>query len=284
MNNPIPKRHHYLPEMLQKRFADKNGALWFFDKNRPERGIIASKPGNIFVEGHLYSIVEADGSKDVSVEVFYSRIESLADPIVERIVLAAREGRNPDLSPEEFSIWCHFFYYQQKRVPDFYSKLEDLQKFPQRLEEAIAEYEAEFGRIPAEIRERFNAPNEIERMRKNAIVRSLATPGEMILDVLHSRGIVIAIPKQKSKSFLLGSYPTARLGTRNGSSLDNPEVELWLPIASDVAISPFGAPGEFKIVFLDDQHVRHVNKEIFRRSTMAASRSKALIGSLCDQR
>jgi hypothetical protein len=47
---------------------------------------------------------------------------------------------------------------------------------------------------------------------------------------------------RQNQSFVLGSNPMARMGTRNGSSLGNPEVEFRLLIARDVAVTPYGGP------------------------------------------
>lgn len=35
MNRSIPKRHHFVPEMLQKRFISEQGGLWTYDSRRP---------------------------------------------------------------------------------------------------------------------------------------------------------------------------------------------------------------------------------------------------------
>lgn len=72
----------------------------------------------------------------------------------------------------------------------------------------------------------------------------------------------------------------ARLGVRHGSSLDNPEVELWLPIARDVAVAPYGSPGEIQIEVIGGREVCEINKTIFAQSTSVASGSKDLIESL----
>jgi len=281
MSKPIPKRHHYIPEMLQKRFVNDSGGLWFYSKERPDRGIVATKPGNVFVEGHLYSSVEADGSKNPALELHYSKVESLTDPIIEKMVLSARSRRVPSLSPTELEIWNHFFFYQQKRVPDFFGEIEDIKNFSDRIEEVLASLEAEIGRpIPAHLRQQVTDEDAVERLKKNAIVGSLFDPATMVMEVLQARGLVIAVPRRETKSFVLGSNPMARMGTRNGSSLGNPEVELWLPIAQDVAVTPYGRPGEVRIIVLEDFQIRKVNQGIFGRSTMMASGSKDLIESL----
>ncbi|WP_373866623.1 DUF4238 domain-containing protein [Skermanella aerolata] len=58
MRKAPPKRHHYVPEMLQKHFTDDHGFLFAFLRNHSYRGILQIKPENIFLEGHLYRRVE----------------------------------------------------------------------------------------------------------------------------------------------------------------------------------------------------------------------------------
>jgi len=280
MSKPIPKRHHYIPEMLQKRFVNETGGLWFYSKERPEKGVIATKPGNIFVEGHLYSTLEADGERDPAVELFYSRLESEAEHVVEKLVQAARSGGPLHLTPDELEIWHHFVFYQQKRVPDFFGRVSDSESFPSQLEEILTHIEARRGPIPAHLRQQVTEKDTMERLRKNALVGSLSVPSQMVQEALQSRGLAIAVPKQRNKAFVLGSNPMARLGVRNGSSFANPEVELWFPIAHDVAVAPYGKPGEVRFAYLGDPDVRKINRGIFAGSTVVASGSKDLIESL----
>ncbi|WP_262266503.1 hypothetical protein [Microvirga yunnanensis] len=67
---PGPKRHHYNAEMWQERFVNGDGGLWVYNKKQPDRGVIPLMPKDTFVVGHLYSTVEADGSRGSSAPQF----------------------------------------------------------------------------------------------------------------------------------------------------------------------------------------------------------------------
>ena len=65
-----------------------------------------------------------------------------------------------------------------------------------------------------------------------------------------------------------------------GNPLTRREVQFWLPIASDVSVSPYFACGREKCVEVRDPFVRKINREIFRQSSAIAGRSEKLIASL----
>jgi hypothetical protein len=99
MNNP--KRHHYVPEMLQRRFTNTEDGLWTLDCRNPKNGIWCGTIGNLLLEGHLYSHVHQDGSKDTSLETWFSELESESAPIIEQIVGRARLGKEPSLTANQ---------------------------------------------------------------------------------------------------------------------------------------------------------------------------------------
>jgi hypothetical protein len=70
-----PKRHHFVPQMLLNRFADGEGRIAFFDKSRPENGVQITTPKNLLVRQHLYSKINRDGSRDGTLEAYYSELE-----------------------------------------------------------------------------------------------------------------------------------------------------------------------------------------------------------------
>ncbi|MBX4899245.1 MULTISPECIES: hypothetical protein [Rhizobium] len=51
----VPKRHHCVPEMLQKNFIDDEAKLWTFDSRNSAKGVWWSTHQNLFLEGHLYA-------------------------------------------------------------------------------------------------------------------------------------------------------------------------------------------------------------------------------------
>ncbi len=278
---PFTKRNHYNPKLLSRRFTDQNGNLFFFDKRCSERGVRIARPENLFVQGHLYTAIEADGSKNSFLETFFSELENRAKPVIDKIVESARKGCLPGLTDWEKKIWDHFSYYQWKRVPECIESTSNIAAFESSVQQLVTKFEREFRPLTLAERENLSNPRTMERMRQNAIVESLALPSARVLDVLSQKGLAIFITRKPKKSFVLGSRPVLKLTAPGRTDLSHPEVEMWLPIAYDIAVSPMPSPPCEKIIeCTEDRHVRHLNEAIFKQSQIIAGRSHALIASL----
>jgi hypothetical protein len=274
------KRHHYLAQSFQQRFTDAAGKLYIFDKRRRHAGVRYGIPKNEFVQTDLYTIIEKDGSRDTSLENWYSKLESDIAPIIDKIAKEARAQRLPLLSFFERSTWDMFFYHQQKRGPDIFRKLGLVQRLSQLLPNLIAEFERDFRPLTPNEREEFKSPATFERLTQYASVRARGQGSSMVMSALAARGIAVALITNPNKSFVIGDYPLARMGP--DGTLSHPETELWLPIAADVAVSPWGNTASEKLILIGTEHVRTINKVIFDHSNVIAGRSEALIRSLAD--
>ena len=72
MNKP-PRRQHFVPEMLSKRFTDDDGKLYVFDKNEARKGIGDRTPKGVFWKPHFYTSKTYDGKKDTTLEDNYKK-------------------------------------------------------------------------------------------------------------------------------------------------------------------------------------------------------------------
>lgn len=269
--------------MLTSRFTDESGKLHFFDKRVPEKGVMTSTPDNIFVIGHLYSTIEKDGSKNAALEKYYSQIESRANEIIEKIIQAARAGKPPSLSEAEKREWDIFTYHQWSRVPDLHVRM--LTDFDDALNESIADFEQSFRQLTNEERTSLVRPETRARIKQNARVKSLSSPGGPAVEALGSKGLGVAIVNNPKKAFVIGSFPVVKLTLPGRTHIADPTVEVWLPISSDVAVSPAGHRGTERLVpIADDRHIRALNDATFRQSTVIAGRDAALIASIANRR
>lgn len=278
-----PKRHHFNPQMLLRRFSDEDAKLYFFDKRRQEKGVLRTTPKDLFVQRHLYSTIEIDGTRDTSLEQYYARIESIADRIIEKITSAARSGKLPNLSESEKGEWDNYLYRQWSRVPDLQVNIQN--KFDGILAESIKEFEKDVRPLTAEERASLEKPETRTRLKHNSRIKALSAPPGEAVELLSTLGLGVAAITRSNKSFVIGSLPVAKLTLPNRTHISDPSVEVWLPIASDVAVSPFGSKGSERLIQLDrDRHIRALNTAIFRQSTVIAGRSKELITSLVQSR
>ena len=277
-----PKRHHYIAQMHSKRFADPDGILYVFDKRFPNKGVEKRTPRNLFVEGDFYTQFDDKGNKDVSVETeFLAPLEGKASPVIERIVSAARRGTPPNLSPDEKDVWVRFSYNQFVRVP------EKREKYKEEILEQIRN-EIDFIRQFRPFTDRelsiLDDEERLERLWRNSSVQNARVTSVKVAGVLSEKRIGVAVirnPKPR-RSFVIGSNPVVKMSHPERSHLADPTVEVWLPLARDMAVTP--CPGERdKVVSANDRHIREINKSIFQQSTVVAGCSRGIIESLLGE-
>jgi len=277
----MSKRHHFVPQMLLRRFVDHNSNLYYFDKRFPSRGVLVSTSQNLFLENHLYTAEDKDGVKDVELESYFSELEGRADHIIEKIVTAARKEQKPNLTSYEKEIWNLFFYYQWKRVPDYFRKIHALMDFDRSLHEAVTTFETEHRPFTDDERRNLQDPAWRDRIKQGAIVQALADPGPLVETALSQKGLGVVVIQKPNKSFVIGSNPVLRLSLPGRSHLTDPTVEIWLPVAHDILVGPAPLPQQELVVGLrEDRHIRYINESILKQSTVIAGRSKELISSL----
>jgi hypothetical protein len=278
-----PKRQHYIPQMLLRRFTDSDGRLHFFDKRIREKGVLQSSPKDIFVQKHIYSSIAKDGTKDTTLEKYYSFMEGRADRLIEKIIVAARAEKLPNLSEKEKEEWDNFVYQQWSRVPDMHVR--SLNDFDDTFESSIREFEQTFRPLTDQEKASLQEPETRARILQNARVTALSGPPGLAVETLGLRGLGVCALARRNKSFIVGSSPVTKLAFPGRSHLSDPSVELWLPIAFDVAVTPAGTRGTERFVKVsDDRHIRALNEAIFKQSTLIAGRSTALIASLTATR
>lgn len=276
-----PKRHHYIPRMLLKRFSSEHGNFFVYDKRHPDKGVHMRKLENLFVERHLYTQIDASGAKDVSVETdFLAPLESEASRLFYKLVFSARRGDLPSLTPAEKHICIEFFYCQHMRVPE---------RGGRSMEEA---YERAKSRI--EFMSQFRSPfggglsiafedGTFRRMWKNARSEILRIENPVVYEVLSQKQFGVAVirkPKLR-RSFVIGSNPVLKLSHPNWDQLNDPSADFWLPLARDVAVY-FCSAGFDEIVALRDRHIEYLNKIALDQSAVIAGCSREIVESLVN--
>lgn len=277
-----PKRHHYVPQMLLRNFVDAKGKLHVYRKS--DAATWEASPADTFLERHLYSTIEADGAREPDLERAYSDLEGQASQIIASLIAAARGGTVPTLSDQERDVWALFVYQQMKRVPEMFRKLAVKRPFADRLEDAIKQLETRLGRsLSAEEAADFRAPEVLARLQQNAIVKALADPGHVVQEQLLSMSLQVALAPDGS-GFVIGSQPVARTGSGSSFNLLDPEVHLWLPIASDVAVRFLKSTQPTETVTLAADHVTRINRQMLAQSEMIVAASAASLESLTRSR
>lgn len=270
-----PKRQHYIPRMLLQQFADDRGKLFFFNKKLPDKGVLQSTPRKLFVENRLYDFTDFDGKRNISTETSLADTEAKVSPIIKKILDSARLWKFPKLTPVEKDTWVLFFTQLLMRLPSTRDRTASDEAKSVRYQQAFRR----FRRMPA--------TEPVDKMEMESLIRnelwsrSISNPGELVEEValptLRSMSFGVALTQREQSAFVIGSNPILRI--RSSFDLDHPDIQLWLPLANDVAV--FSFHGEQEILgCLDDKDVQNFNRDVFEQSTKVAGRSLEQIESV----
>lgn len=271
----IPKRHHYVPRFILANFVDCGGKLWV---RRVNGGTVWSAvPEDVYVERHRYSSVDPAGNRDPELEKAYSVLEGLTKPIVDQLLAAGRSGRPPVITVAEKAVWDEFLYHQMKRVPAAMAALEKKHGWGERLDAAVERLRERGLAVDEETMAELRSRDGMARLKQNATVKALRADTPLIRILLGAAIIEVGVAPTGA-SFVISSHPIA--GIRTGLQLGESRAsEMWLPIASDVAVRvAFG--GELRTVALTRDKVASINRDSCAQGDFLAGASKDLVESV----
>lgn len=287
VDESFPKRQHYIPKMLLKRFCDDDGWLWTGGKDLPD--VYRRRPKNVFVENHLYTKYGYDGEPpSAEYEQVFSRIETIADPVIDRIVNSARQVQCPVLSAEEQAILLEFVMAQARRTRESRRRAshglsdDELYNIVQGIMEGGG-YEGWPDK------DAFLADGEAREAIKPALHNSDARfaagvdprIGGKETEFAAGVGVRFAVIRRPDKGFVIGSH---------GITIVDPSVTrdlggTVLPLAHDVLVHLTARPGETGLLVLGGKResselIDAINKATARLSRTITGRSQTLIRSL----
>lgn len=275
---PLPKRHHYVPEVILKRFTDEDG--WLHLYSRRDRRTRRTRIGNAFCEGHLYSKTHEDGRKDPTVELELSWLEGVIGPILAKFEQAAITGKPPGLTAAELLAWRFFFVVQWRRVPDLHKTVSTDEESAAQLHAILDEMQIRFPDRIAEI-DTVREAGAIRRTVRNARISGVPEVSDRVMDAMASRGVAVLSITAPRKGLIVGSRPVVQMAFRDGLNLMDEATEMWLPISSRVAVG-MGKRTELETMYFlaDHSAIRRLNVAIAQQSTEFASRSIELTNSI----
>ncbi len=123
------------------------------------------------------------------------------------------------------------------------------------------------------------------RMIRNVRAQSLFGLRSIVMDVLERRGISIIHVTRSNKQFIIGSQPVVKLTSPGRTDLNDPKVEMWLPIAADVAVGVGQGNGGISLFQTKNEAlIRQLNLAIASQSDTIAAGSEALVHSIANAR
>ncbi len=279
-----PARHHFVPQMLLKNFCDDDGTLWYFDKSRSNFRAVKRHPRSVFFSDDYYAVPLANGETDFQVEADLSRLEKAAALVIDKICKSARKGRMPGLAPSEKRTWSKFVFSQWKRTPDSMTGRFSLDDVREWVTEDVAALERLGVKVDQAMKADVLSNSSIERMLRGARARNAVETAGNVEALVNDMGIFIAHIPRPNKAFVISSHPVVKLHPPGHTRLGAEGVELWLPLASDVAVSAMPATGERTSDQITDLHIRGLNLALCRQSRQVGGKSQRLIQSLIANR
>lgn len=274
MSNKAPHRHHYVPRMVQRNFTNESGGLYFWRRGMAVGEVRSTKPSNLFVEDHLYTMVDKEGGRNHSIEHWFGRLETLAAPFIQQFLNIVRHGMTPIMDPTYWDLWHIYNYHAQKRTVAWHTRFltrDDLLAVmkqiatKQQWREHLQAWEAN--------------PDDVHREMNNARIASQVHPiPNDLLEELRSQGIVIYVAPPQT-SFILGDEAGASALVSSKRYATGRHRVQFMPLAPDVAVGYCVTRG-VQIDHLVARDVRRMNEAMAKQSYLIAGRSRAQIASL----
>lgn len=229
-------------------------------------------------------MVSETGEKDTSAEKLLATLEGEAAHVVRAIIEQARSSQRFYLSESQKRIWYLFFLMQWRRTPENQKQCISDNDVAVMLDDLLEELRiiAPHRRDEIDICAREGARDRIIR---NVRVQSLFGLSDELMNVLKGRGIAIIRIVRPRKQFLIGSRPVVKFTNAKTSDLNDPSVEMWLPISSDMAVGVGQGHNEVRVFNTwDSATIRSLNLAIAKQSVTIASGSEELINSIINAR
>ncbi len=280
-----PKRHHEVPKMILRNFADRRGLLQCYRKDT-DRTFQAS-PNNAFLRKRSYAKRDHRGlRRDTSKESeMGQQVDGPATRVVERIVTRARAGQLPHLTPEDKYAWDMFFCVQARRTAAARADLDD----GDLMRAAIEAVKHKLGPLsPKDLAEIDGTPDRRRAAVDEAWIDILTEPHGDFFEALRRKGLVVLVLESPNKSFVIGDAPILPLIPR-GAMLNHRDAANLFPVAHNVAVACFGSQGHEEIWPIPKgtegtRFLRKINLAIVGQSSMVACPSPTLIDSLRRKR
>lgn len=290
MKTNNPKGQHYIPKMLLKYFCDDEGYLWVGDTTTKQAW--KSKPCNAFKVTHLYTrstFSTATGGSpqhDFKYEEALSKLESVAAPIVERVLSQARRCECPSLTLEEETAIKEFMFAMARRTPESQQRAIATQSFEDiyyKVAKQVADSRGYVLPDKKELYEDLQVVRHLSQVGRNVFARFAAGDdqrtqhqAQKFCSEIGLGFVIIGLP---NRSFVIGSHGIGILEFGEG------EHHGYLPLAHDLCVWPTPYPDRTILHVLDqrgDWLIKKMQKDAVTRSQRIAGNCERLIRSLME--
>ena len=284
------KRHHIVPQILQKQFGIRGDEQRVWRSKRDEdserfQALERKLIKNTFVINDYYTVLENDQRSDVIERKFYGPIDDYLGNLLPQVLQILEAGDIPDFSSEALESIRQVVMHMAKRTPDFLEEHNDIEMGRELVKDTL-KYGS--GEIPVSYRKELEADlintARLKDIGRDIRVKATLENSTRINDVL-SEFVPRWVISQTKHSYILASRMVYRIGNGASNGLINPNMEIWMPISPKIALVLLRDPdNNIPHVFIDTPaRIRRVNEYAVKNSFEVASHSEALLKSLLRQ-
>lgn len=293
----LSRRHHYLPQMYLRGFADEAELVWVFD--RQDNTYVHQGILNTAVKKDFYTFVGPDGQRTDAVETMMANI---VEAPMKRII-GKLDKRNLTWEGEDRAILALFVALLRTRNPAFdRGQNEFTEQFhrwwakathssPEAVEESLREYQEKTGEDMTDVsaREVFEMIRddqyEIKNPRQNNIKMMMSLALEIAQAVFRLNWEVLSAPK--GMAFVTCDNPFTVVpppnfdGTLGGYGILTPGASTVVPLSGRTAICFFGEGEQIRGAVVRKDFLRNVNVVVAANSErFVIARDEPLLRSI----
>ncbi len=125
------KRHHYVPQCLQKWFCNAEGKIWYAEKGTNDQFVLEDDPRTpkgCFWEKNLNTILTAGGLSDAPEQVTWAKVDQDFSEFLAQAHSVLDTNRTPDISGDSLRELRLLLAMLMTRSPELGPRLSELEK------------------------------------------------------------------------------------------------------------------------------------------------------------
>ena len=233
-NQQVTKKQHHFPQMMLKRFTNKDGQIFMYDSVSKKVSAPRSTE-TVGYQNHLYS-VHYEGRKDDALEKKFAKIESDAEHVVNKIL----SKDIIDNAPSDIQSFLEFIAILISRTPKLV-ELAESKGSSERMQEILLEKGKEKGFQDSKIQSYLS---KVQSNKGFSFANTFNTCFEDIfLKIVNNFNPLLQISTSDSKDFLVSdNYATFEL--IGNVAIDPSRTDWWklnmhihCPVSSSVCLT-----------------------------------------------
>jgi hypothetical protein len=280
------KRHHYVPQGLQKYFCNEAGQIWYTKRASLLEKFCTIEPRNTksaFQERNFYTVLsDLDEPSDEIEREFYGVVDDQVGKTLAEVVEIARLGTAPRFYGEPLNSFKNLVLALYRRSVDITKDYNELEIGEDIIKNTVADASKKLGLTTDEALKQLSFPDR-KQLGRNVRVRAQTVEPKLALEALAAHNVATIFAEGKS-SFILGSRMIYCISNGTNDPLGSRNVELWFPISPKLCLVLHALEQQIlgPIVW-PSRKVREFNEYIVSRCHEVGSHSDRLLISLLGQ-